>query len=123
MKKDITTNKCLVCSGRFVRSKGDKAKSYCGEHFTKAKILRSLRQPCRITYCKNPAHEDGYCDGCRPYETHYVPFRADWLSGKGLIKSNTPNCRYIPSEKIEKGSTCCVAINQRITDIVSTLNG
>jgi hypothetical protein len=123
MKKNIKSVKCLVCSGRFVKTKGEKAKAYCGEHFTRAKSLRSLRQPCRITFCRNPAHEDGYCDGCRPYEENYVPFREDWLSGDGLLKSNTPNCRYVPSEKIEKGSTRCVAVNERIADIFRALNG
>jgi len=122
MKKNIKSNKCLVCSGRFVKTKGEKAKAYCGEHFTRAKTLRGLRQPCSITFCKNPAHEDGYCDSCRPYSEDYVPFREEWLSGDGLIKSNTPNCRYSSTEKIEKGTTCCASINKRISDILSTLN-
>ena len=122
MKKNINSKKCLVCAGKF--AKGDaKAKAYCGEHFTRSKSLKGLRQPCRITYCKNPSHSDGYCDGCRPFDADEVPFRDEWLEGIGLIKSNTPNCLYVPSQKIEKGTTKCAAINVRIRDIWETLNG
>jgi hypothetical protein len=124
MKKNIGSKKCLVCGGKFVKARGEaKAKAYCGEHFTRAKSLRALRQPCRMTYCKNPSHEDGYCDPCRPYSSETVPFRDEWLEGVGLIKTNTPNCRYVPSQKIEKGSTRCAAINDRIKLIHRTLNG
>jgi len=53
-----------------------------------------MRQPCRFVKCKNPAHEDGYCDTHRPFDGDNVPMREDWLSGTGLIKTNNPRCPY-----------------------------
>ena len=55
--------------------------------------LRGMRQPCRKVRCSNPAHEDGYCDTHRPFDSKTVPIREDWLTGDGLIKSNNPAVR------------------------------
>ena len=59
--------------------------------------LRGMRQPCRKVRCKNPAHEDGYCDNHRPFDADKVPFREDWLDGEGLLKTNNPKCPYYGS--------------------------
>ena len=56
--------------------------------------LRRIRQPCSKIGCKNPAHEDGYCDTCRPFAANNVPFRMDWIRGENLLKDNRPVCLY-----------------------------
>ncbi len=95
MAKKITSSKvCIACGARLLRAQSKYAKQYCDEHKRMMDQLRPMRQPCRFVKCKNPSHEDGYCDSHRPFATDTVPMREDWLDGKGLIKTNSPKCPY-----------------------------
>lgn len=96
-KKLTSTKTCLGCGARLVRSNTKYAKQYCDEHKRMMDQLRGMRQPCRKVRCKNPAHEDGYCDTHRPFDADKVPFREDWLDGEGLLKTNNPKCPYYGS--------------------------
>jgi len=122
MAKKLTAAKvCLVCNVRLSRN-SKYTKQYCDEHKRIMDQLRGMRQPCRKVQCKNPAHEDGYCDGCRPFAADVVPMREDWLNGEGLIKSNSPKCPYYGSV-IEKGTYRSKAANETIEQIYNALNG
>lgn len=95
-KKTSGLRKCIArdCGGKINRSQTKYAKQYCETCYQTMQQLRRVRQPCRIIGCKNPAHEDSYCDSCRPYESTDVPFSDEWLRGENLIESNQPVCLY-----------------------------
>lgn len=121
MAKKLTSSKvCLACGERLTRN-SRYAKQYCAEHKRMMDQLRSMRQPCRKVQCKNPAHEDGYCDGCRPFESDLVLLREDWLNGEGLIKGNNPKCPYYGTV-IENDTYRSKGANEIIAKIYSSLN-
>jgi hypothetical protein len=96
-KKTSGLRKCMArgCGNKINRTRQNKhAKQYCENHFQAMKQLRRVRRPCAIMGCKNPAHEDGYCDSDRPFDNVDVPFRMDWLDGKNKLTSNRPKCLY-----------------------------
>ena len=100
MAKKLTSSKvCLTCGVRLQRAQAKYAKQYCDDHKRMMDQLRKMRQPCRKVGCKNPAHEDGFCDGCRPFTKDHVPMREDWLNGEGLLKGNDPKCPYYGSKR------------------------
>ena len=93
-KKNTSSKACIACGARLLRANAKYAKQYCDEHKRMMDQLRPMRQPCRFVKCKNPAHEDGYCDTHRPFNADHVPMRSEWLDGEGLIKTNNPKCPY-----------------------------
>lgn len=98
------------------------AKQYCERHLQLMNQLRRVREPCRIVGCKNPAHEDGYCDTDRPFEGDFVPFREDWLTGNGKIGKNTFDCPYT-GLKPPAGAYRMQSITDDIEKIRQYLNG
>ncbi len=120
-KKATSAKTCIACGTRLLRAQSKYAKQYCDEHKRMMDQLRGMRQPCRKVRCKNPAHEDGYCDTHRPFDAKTVPIREDWLTGDGLIKSNNPRCPYY-GRKSQGDTYRCKAANESIEEIVSFLN-
>jgi len=122
MAKKLTSSKvCLTCGERLQRAQAKYAKQYCDDHKRMMDQLRKMRQPCRKVGCKNPAHEDGFCDGCRPFAKDHVPMREDWLRGEGLIKTNSPKCPYYGT-KTESGTYRSKAATDVIVEIRTFLN-
>ena len=123
-KKTSGIRKCIArgCGAKISRATAKYAKQYCEEHYQVMQQLRRLRQPCSIIGCKNPAHEDGYCDGCRPFDSVDVPFRMDWIDGDNKLISNRPKCLYT-GRKPESLSYRINSIHREITDIVKFLKG
>lgn len=95
-KKTSGLRVCIAtdCDNKLKRAQSKYAKQYCEEHLSAMNQLRRVRQPCASIGCKNPSHEDGYCDTCRPFKAIDVPFRMDWLRGDNLLKNNRPICLY-----------------------------
>ena len=95
-KKTSGLRQCIAdgCGRKLMRGQSKYAKQYCEEHLQAMTQLRRTRQPCSKIGCKNPAHEDGYCDTCRPFAANNVPFRMDWIRGENLLKDNRPVCLY-----------------------------
>lgn len=123
VKKNTSSKVCMACGARLLRAKSKYAKQYCDEHKKMMDQLRQMRQPCRFVRCKNPAHEDGYCDSCRPFDANRVPMREDWLSGEGLIKSNNPKCPYYGGNLISDETYRSAGATNRIRAIREFLNG
>ena len=121
-KKTTSSKTCLACGKRLHRAQSKYAKQYCDEHKKMMDQLRQMRQPCRMVNCKNPAHEDGYCDTHRPFDANTVPMREDWLEGEGLIKSNTPNCPYHSDEKNNGETYRTKEASETISKIYDFLN-
>ena len=119
MKKNTSPKKCLVCNARLPRMATTRyTKQYCDEHKRDMDKLRAMRQPCSIIGCKNPAHEDGYCDSCRPFDADFVPLRTDWLSGVGKIDTNQPTyCTTCGFRDTVKGSARCGQCSESISEI------
>jgi len=122
-KKTTSSKTCLTCGQRLHRAQSKYAKQYCDEHKKMMDQLRQMRQPCRMVDCKNPAHEDGYCDTHRPFDANTVPMREDWLEGDGLIKSNTPNCPYHLDKKNNGETYRTKEASETISKIYDFLNG
>ena len=123
MVKKITSSKvCIACGARLLRAQSKYAKQYCDEHKKMMDQLRQMRQPCRFVRCKNPAHEDGYCDTHRPFDADHVPMREDWLSGEGLIKSNNPKCPYYVGKLVTDETYRSAGATKRIAAIKEFLN-
>ena len=119
-KKLLTSKTCLVCGERLMRN-NKYAKTYCAEHRKIMEQLKAMRQPCRKVKCKNPAHEDGYCDAHRPFAADQIPMRTDWIEGEGLIKSNNPKCPYYGTTT-HGGTYRSKAADETIEEIRSILN-
>ncbi len=122
-KKTTGLRVCIAkdCGKRLYRAKSNKAKQYCEIHLQSMNQLRRLRQPCAKIGCRNPAHEDGYCDTCRPFSPLTVPFRTDWLNGKNLLKDNTPVCLYT-GQKPSGNTYRLDSIRTEIENIRESLN-
>ena len=122
-KKTSGLRKCIAtgCGRKLMRGQSKYAKQYCEDHLQAMTQLRRLRQPCSIIGCKNPAHEDGYCDSCRPFDSTNVPFRMDWLRGENLLKNNTPLCLYT-RQKPKSNSYRLDSIKEEIENIRRLLN-
>ncbi|MBK38344.1 MAG: hypothetical protein CMB45_05075 [Euryarchaeota archaeon] len=120
-KKKITgLRKCIAegCNASLTVGKVRFAMQYCERHRATSVALKALRQPCRIIDCKNPATEDGYCDGCRPFPADIVPLREDWLQGEGLMTSNGfDSCSYCNETSLPKGSRVCRICAEKIAQI------
>lgn len=123
VKKNTSSKVCMACGARLARAKSKYAKQYCDEHKKMMDQLRQMRQPCRFVRCKNPAHEDGYCDSCRPFGANHVPMREDWLSGEGLIKSNNPKCPYYGGQDNDGETYRSAGATENIKAIREFLNG
>jgi hypothetical protein len=81
------------------------------------KTLKGIRAACPIILCRNPAHEDGYCEKHRPFDADYVPFREDWLSDEDSIpRDNNPRCFYT-KEMTSDGTYRSKEINARMKRI------
>lgn len=122
-KKNTSSKVCMACGARLTRAKSKYAKQYCDEHKKMMDQLRPMRQPCRFVRCKNPAHEDGYCDSCRPFDANHVPMREGWLSGEGLIKSNNPKCPYYGGQTNDGETYRSAGATENIKAIRAFLNG
>ncbi len=122
MAKKITANikQCIADSCQNpIRHAGGKSKQcvqYCVEHWPLVQQLRRMREPCRMIRCKNPAHEDGYCDGCRPFAVDVVPLREEWVRKEHRLKSNTPGCLY-SQVKVRGKDYMAKAFRERIVKI------
>ena len=123
-KRTSGLRECIAegCGAKLKRAQSKYAKQYCPEHLQAMNQLRRVRQPCGKIGCKNPAHEDGYCDTCRPFDSTNVPFRMDWLKGENLLKSNRPKCLYT-GQKPESNSYRIDSIGAEIENIRRLLNG
>ena len=122
-KRTSGLRECIAtdCKVKLKRAQSKYAKQYCEDCLQAMNQLRRLRQPCAIVGCKNPAHEDGYCDSCRPFSATNVPFRMDWLRGENLLKNNTPICLYT-RQKPEGKTYRLSSINSQIEEIRRLLN-
>ena len=122
-KKKTSSKTCLACGARLLRADAKYAKQYCDEHKKMMDQLRQMRQPCRMVGCRNPSHEDGYCDTHRPFHEGTVYMREDWLKGEGLIQSNTPTCPYYSGKRRNDGESYrCKEASETIKKIYDFLN-
>ena len=123
-KKKTRSNRCMKkgCNKKTKSGKVTKTLQFCSPHWRDALRIRKQRNACGRINCKNPAHEDGYCDSCRPYDKNVVPFREDWLRGENLRKSNTyAHCMHC-KEKLHGGeSNCCLDCEDQILQILQIL--
>jgi len=122
-KRTSGLRECIAadCGVKLKRAQSKYAKQYCVDHLQLMNQLRRIRQPCSIVACKNPAHEDGYCDTCRPFNSTTVPFRMDWLKGENLLKGNSPTCLYT-RQRPESSSYRINSIRSEIENIRRLLN-
>ena len=125
MAKKITrSTKCMKkrCKKKTKHGKASKALQYCPQHWKDASKIRKQRNACGRINCKNPAHEDGFCDGCRPYSKKVVPFREDWLRGENLRKTNTfSHCMHCHVKLHGVESNSCTDCEDEILKILSIL--
>ena len=124
-KKTSGLRVCIAanCGERLQRAGVRYAKQYCEHHLQLMKQLRRLREPCRIIDCKNPSHEDGYCDIHRPFDADHVPFRAEWLEDVGRLKTNSVKVCPYSGLKPEVGTFRMLTINKDIDKIRKHLKG
>ena len=117
MGKNTQSKVCMRanCGAKLARSDVRYAIQYCRTPCLRdMNTLRRLRQPCSITDCTNPAHEDGYCDKHHQGDPGRVAFREDWLKKEGLTDSRDLECRYCP---VSNGVGICVEHADEIHEI------